>query len=395
MPTQNALPPIVRDISRYNDLLTINNELYRLVVTDDPDPLLVHALMVDFIQGMDDLATQRLHVLVGKAAAMMDVTILDLFKRPAIAEVISELYFQHFQAPIRLVFSIAAGPEGQLLTDAYSDELRDALVARGVENLIAYDAFTTDTDQHLMDSLIIHILRLSEQTQPAVDLCDAIVGRRNDKKAGIDVIFSAVYQTIAIKDEKYKPDATRPLLAWMQGRQADLVNQMVNTKQGIWMAMELTDFFQSNGLQDLADRWYLRSSYLDFQRLYAIHQRCGLKPDQDYLQQFIAADCSPSIKLLGDLLKYSLAVENLIPDAGKLTFKPTWVTKSLVDAFSTFREMGIAPRSPKECEPLISILGEHLKSEETMTPLMAKDIQPYIAISNSFQTKMFGMDLGL
>jgi hypothetical protein len=26
---------------------------------------------------------------------------------------------------------------------------------------------------------------------------------------------------------------------------------------------------------------------------------------------------------------------------------------------------------------------------------MAKDIQPYIAISNSFQTKMFGMDLGL
>ncbi|WP_274644591.1 hypothetical protein [Pseudomonas serbica] len=376
-------------------MLTINKELYRLAVLDEPDPIMVHALISDFIQGMDDLASQRLHVLVGKAATMMDTTILDLFKRPAIAEVISELYFQHFQAPIRLVFSIAAGPEGQLLTDAYSDELRDALVARGVENLIAYDAFSTDADQHLMDSLIIYILRLSDNPQPALDLCDVILERRNDKKAGIDVIFTALFQAISAKDVKYKFDSARPLLQWMQGKQADLVKQMVNARPGIWMANELTDIFQSNELQDLADRWYLRSSYLDFQRLYAIHQRCGLKPDQDYLQQFIAHDCRPSQKQLGDLLKYSLAVENFIPDASKLTFKPTWVTKSLVDAFNTFREMGIEPRSPKECEPLISLLAGHLKSEETMTPLMAKEIQPYIAISNSFQTKMFGMDLGL
>lgn len=392
MPSTNTLQPIVRDVSRYDELLSINNELLRLAALEEADPLMVHSLIGDYIQVMDELAGQRLYIMTGKAATLMNTTILELFKRPEIAEVISEVYFQNFQAPTRLVFSIAAGPEGQLRTDRYSNELRDSLVTRGVENLIAHDAFRTDADHHLMESVITYTLN-TDNHQPALDYCEAIMDSANESSSGIDVIFVSL-RRLHPSGSTTTP-AAAPLLQWMKINEDRLVEQMGQSKPALWMANELADIFHTNELHGLADHWYLRASSLDFQRLYEIHQRSGLKPDEAYLDQFLADDVKPSLKHVRDLLKYSLAVENVIPDASKWKFKQTWVTTSLVEAFSTFRKMGIAPRSPEACEPLIGILSEHLKTGESMAPLMTNHIQPYIAVSNSFKTKMFGIDLGL
>lgn len=397
MPGIQTKNPIVRDITGYDDLLEINKELLRLAALDEADPLMVHALMDDFIKIMDSLASQRLYVMLGKAAKMMDATILEIFKRPDIAEVISELYFQNFQAPVRLVYSISAGPDGQLQCDGYSNESRDSLVSRGMENVIVHDGFRTDADHHLMDKLITDTLKYTGNPQPALDYCEAIMSSVNESGSGIDVIFTALRRlhTSFPVSSSPSPAAAGPLLEWMKVNEDQLVGQMVNSKPQSWMANELADIFHTNELQGLADCWYLRSGYLDFQRLFEIHQRSGLKPEAAYLDQFLAEDAKPSLKQVRDLLKYSLAVENIIPDAGKWKFRQTWVTTSLVDTFSTFRKIGITPRSPEDCEPLMSTLSEHLKSGEAMKPLMTKNIQPYIDISNPFKAKMFSLDLGL
>lgn len=397
MPGIQTKNPIVRDITGYDDLLEINKELLRLAALDEADPLMVHALMDDFIKIMDSLASQRLYVMLGKAAKMMDATILEIFKRPDIAEVISELYFQNFQAPVRLVYSISAGPDGQLQCDGYSNESRDSLVSRGMENVIVHDGFRTDADHHLMDKLITDTLKYTGNPQPALDYCEAIMSSVNESGSGIDVIFTALRRlhTSFPVSSSPSPAAAGPLLEWMKVNEDQLVRQMVNSKPQSWMANELADIFHTNELQGLADCWYLRSGYLDFQRLFEIHQRSGLKPEAAYLDQFLAEDAKPSLKQVRDLLKYSLAVENIIPDAGKWKFRQTWVTTSLVDTFSTFRKIGITPRSPEDCEPLMSTLSEHLKSGEAMKPLMTKNIQPYIDISNPFKAKMFSLDLGL
>jgi hypothetical protein len=394
MQTQKTLKPIIKNVSLYEDLLSINNELLRLATLNEIDPLMVHSLLGDYIHGMDALAVQRLYVMAGKAATLMDGTILELFKRPELAEVISELYFNNFQAPISLVSSIAAGPSGQLRTDAYSNKLRDNLVTRGVENLIAHEAFRTDAAPHLIEQLVVNTLQYTDNHQPALCFCESILGLVNKSTSGIDVIFLAL-KRLHPSGSDSSPASASPLLEWMKVNEGQLLAQMVNSKRESWMANELANIFHQNELVSLADRWYLRSGYLDFQRLYEINQRSGLKPDEVYLAQFIADDVKLSLKQVRDLLKYSLAVENLIPDADKWKSNLTWVTTSLVEAFSTFRKMGILPRSPEACEPLIGILSEHLKSGESMKPLMTKQIQPYIALSNSFKTKMFGIDLGL
>jgi hypothetical protein len=395
MPNIPTKKPILRDISKYDDLLEINKKLLRLAALRDGDPWAARSLMSDFIQTLDDLAGQRLYVMAGKGARMMDATILELFTRPDIAEAISELYFQNFQAPIRLVFSIATGPEGQLKTDEYSDELRDALVARGLENVIAHDGFRTDADHHLMELLIFNTLQFTGNHQSALDFCEAIMDSVNETSSGIDVIFLALRRLHPALANGSTPLEAIPLLQWMKLNEDRLVNQMVNSKPQPWMANELADIFHANELHGLGDRWYLRSGYLDFQRLYEIHLRSGLKPDGTYLHQFLADDVKLSLKQVRDLLKYSLTVENVIPEASSWKMKQAWVATSLVDAFNTFKKMGITPRSPDDCQALVSTLSEHLKSGETMKPLMTKQIQPYISGNNQFMSKMFSLDLGL
>lgn len=395
MPNSNTLNPILRDVSKYDDLLEVNKRLLQLTALKDADPWTAHSLMNDFIQILEDLAGQRLYVMAGKGARMMDATILEIFKRPDISEVISELYFQNFQAPIRLVFAIASGPQGQLRTDAYSDELRDALVSRGVENIIAHDGFRTDADYHLMDSLITNTLQFTKNHKPAFDFCNAIMSLSNDNTSGIDVIFLALRRLHPSGANGSTPVEAVHLLQWMKDNQDKLVAQMGNSKREPWMANELADILHANEIHGLADRWYLRSGYLDFQRLYEIHKRSGLKPDDTYLHQFLADDVKPSLKQVRDLLKYSITVENVIPEASSWKMKQAWVVTSLVDAFNTFKKMGITPPSPDECQPLVSTLSEHLKNGENMKSLMTKQIQPYISNNNQFMAKMFSLDLGL
>jgi hypothetical protein len=242
--------------------------------------------------------------------------------------------------------------------------------------------------------VIISTLMYTDNHQPALDCCAAIISSTKESPSGIDVIFTALRRLHPPGSDA--TTAACPLLQWMKMNEDSLVKQMGRSKPAPWMANELAEIFHTNDMHGLADHWYLRASYLDFQRLYEIHQRSGLKPDEAYLDQFLADDVKPSLKHVMDLLMYSLSVENVLKGAKNLKFKQLpWVTKSLVGAFSTFETMGITPLSPSECEPLISSLSEHLKSGESMEALMTKHIQPYIALSNSFKTKMFGIDLGL
>jgi hypothetical protein len=207
--------------------------------------------------------------------------------------------------------------------------------------------------------------------------------------SGFEAVLAAIVESRVSND--VPQDKIEPLVELVS--QLDILSLCQKLKVD-YATKDKIAIFREAGLPLLVDGLYYKTNQVNARDMIAIHKRTGLKPDGPYLNHFFGQGKTPDIKDLRELLKYSLAVENVFPPDWE-GIKAPWVTTSLVDAFARLQQMGVQPRSPEECEPLISQLGDHLKSSENMASLLNKQTKPYLQVSHKFNGKLFGLELGL
>ncbi|WP_274644594.1 hypothetical protein [Pseudomonas serbica] len=344
------------------------------------DPMDVYDLLSDYCDILERLATQRKYSVMATAMDRLNTVAEDLFQRPHMVPVIAELFLERLPFSHRTVFNLAGSLTGVL---------RENLSQLAVENLIAHEAFLSDRDEHLAGGVIRNLLRYCDNPTPALQYAQSILPLFNSKTSGFESILSAILDSRTLKNMPHEKFV--PLVEWVS--QLDVLNLCQSLKPG-YATKERVAIFREAGLPLLADGLYYKNNQVNAREMIEIHKRTGLKPDTAYLDQFFGQGKTPEVRELRELLKYSLAVENVFPLDWE-GIKAPWVTSSLVDAFARLEQMGVRPRSPEECEPLISQLGDHLRSSENMDSLLNKKTKPYLQISHKFNGKLFGLELGL
>jgi hypothetical protein len=361
-----------------DQLATIRNEISRHGVAKYPDPSRIYELLLTYSSIMQSAAVQRQYLVLAKGMEGLDRFGESFFKHDHVAPVIADLYFEHFPASLRLVLNLA---------ESLSGELRERLVHQAVDNLISHDVFRADSGFSLSAAVIRNLLRHCDDPAPALRFADSILTLQNSQTTGFQNILDAV------TEHRLSVERLKPLTDWLNEKITQSPELCLKAKAGS-ATKENIAFFREAGLPSLADALYLRSKMVDARQLIDIHKRTGMKPDATYLRQFFYDGSKPDTKELRELLKYSLVVENVFPADWKGINMP-WVTSSLADAFTRLSEAGIKPRSPEECEPLISQLADHIKGSESMKSLLNKRTEPYLKVSHKFSGKLFGQDLGL
>ena len=366
------------EILPFDQLANIRKEFNVHSASKFPDPARIYELLSAYSVIMGDLAAQRQYAVLAKGMEGLDRFGESFFKHDHIAPVIADLYFEHFPASLRLVLNLA---------ESLSGELREKLAHQAVDNLISNDVFRTDRGVSVSAAVIRNLLRHCDDPAPALRFAESIMTLKNSETTGFQNILDAV------TEHRIPGEKLQPLIDWLNDKVTESPGLAQNVKMGR-ATKENIDFFREAGLSLFADALYLKSNMVDARQLIDIHKRTGMKPDARYLNHFFYEGSKPETKELRELLKYSLVVENVFPADWKGINMP-WVTSSLADAFTRLSEAGIKPRSPEECEPLITQLADHLKSSESMKSLLNKRTEPYLRLSHKFNAKLFGTELGL
>lgn len=371
---------LTQSASSSEQLLNIRKEIRNLLATMASDPMDIHDLLSDYCDILETLAAKRQYSVMAKAMDGLHNIAESLFQRPSVVPVVADLFLERLPFSQRTVFNLAGSMTGAL---------RENLSQLAVENLITHEAFLSDKDEHLASGVIRNLLQYCDNPGPALQYAQSILPLTNSKMSGFEAILEAIIDSRTIKG--ISPEKFEPLVDWVS--QLDLLTLCQRLRPG-YASKEKIANFREAGLPQLADGLYYKTNQVNAQAMIDIHKRTGLKPDGTYLDQFFGEYKTPDIRDLRELLKYSLAVENVFPADWK-GIKAPWVTSSLVDAFARLRQIGVQPRSPEECEPLISQLGDHLRSSEDMASLINKQTKPYLLVSHKFNGKLFGLELGL
>lgn len=362
------------------DMQQIKGEIQKSLAGPEHDPFRINSLLNQFITIRNGAVDAGCYRLANEGALMLAGIAPSMFKHDDVAGFSGKLYFDYFETTIRAVLDIASYAKG---------DHKDALVAMGVDNLIKSDAFRIDSEPGLATGLIRNLFGHCTDKAPALKFCESILYQANTSKSGSRTIIEAVFD---ITNSNSLPDkSTAALLAWI-GSKEELIAPMVAKFPLRSTSKERVEVFREAGLHSIANAMYLRSDMLDAKELIRLNKTFGLKPDEGYISQFIG-NSNPEIKHLRELLKYSLAVENIFPS--EFETRQPWVVGSLVDAFKKLREAGIHPKSPADCQPLFAILSKHVKPSESVEPLMTKMISPYLEGSMELRGKMFTQALGV
>lgn len=368
------------NIRPYDQLANIRVELLR--VTRDPEIGFgsVPDLLSEYGDILTDLAKNRQYSLLSKASVAIEELVDRFLGQPEIAPFIAEIYLDKFQPSQRAVFSLA---------ETLSGAQRETLISQCIDILIENDACRTDKDGHLSGGVVRKILTHCDNIDPALRYAEEILRNGKHTKLGLKQIIET------LKDcKKYCPQGkVNPLIEWMESN-SDKIQQAIKYIPPGSINNESINILKEYGLSDLADKLYYKTNELNAGRMIRIFKETGEKADQGYLVMFFNPQKNLSVKEARELLKYSLAVENVFPDDWKGINAP-WVATSLASAFTRLSEMNVQPRSPEACEPLISLLAKHLKSEERMSDLLNKRTEPYLRACPAFNGKMFSNELGL
>lgn len=364
------------------DMQQIKGEIVKNLAGPEHDPFRINSLLSQFITVRNGAVEAGCYRVANEGAMMLAGIAPSMFKYEDVAGISGKLYFDNFETTIRAVFNIAS--------DVKSDH-KDALVAMGVKNLIRSDAFRIDPESTLAAGLIRNLFGYCTSTTPAVNFCESILHQANTAKSGARTLVEAVFDITTSKSLPDKSTAAAALLEWI-GSKEEVIAQMVAKFPMRVTSKERVDAFREAGLHSIANAMYFKSDMLDSKELIRLNKTFGLKPDEQYISQF-TDKANPEVKHLRELLKYSLAVENVFPE--EFTTTQPWVVGALVDAFKRLREAGIQPQSPADCQPLFKILSKHVKSSESVEPLMTKMISPYLEGSLELRGKLFTHALGL
>lgn len=369
-------------INVLSDMQQIKGEILKNLAVPEPDPFRINSLLNQFITVRNSAVDAGNYRVADQGALMLAGIAPAMFKSEEVAGFSGKLYFDNFETTMRAVFNIASDVKG---------DHKEALVAMGVDNLINSDAFRIDSDSNITTGLIRNLFARCANKAPALKFCESILHQANPSKSGARTIIEAVYDITSSNSLPDKSAAVAELLAWI-GTKEETIATMVAKFPLRVTSKERVDTFREAGLHSIANTLYFRSEMLDAVELMRLNKTFGLKPDESYISQFTDKP-NPEIKHLRELLKYSLAVENVFP-TDFVTRQP-WVVGSLVDAFKKLREAGIQPKPPAECQPLFAILSKHVKPSESVEPLMTKMISPYLEGSLQLRGKMFTQSLGV
>lgn len=364
------------------DMQQIKGEITKNLAGPDHDPFRINSLLNQFITVRNGAVDAGCYRVANEGALMLAGIAPSMFKYDDVAGFSGKLYFDYFETTIRAVFDIASNVKG---------DHKDALVAMGVDNLIKSDAFRIDSEAVLATGLIRNLFGRCTDQAPALKFCESILYQANPSKSGARTIIEAVFDITCSTSLPDKSTAAAALLAWI-GSKEELIAPMVAKFPMRITSKERVDAFREAGLHSIANAMYFRSEMLDAKELMRLNKTFGLKPDETYISQFTGKP-NPEIKHLRELLKYSLAVENVFPT--EFETRQPWVVGALVDAFKKLREAGIQPKSPADCQPLFAILSKHVKASESVEPLMTKMISPYLEGSMELRGKMFTQALGV
>jgi hypothetical protein len=365
-----------------SDMQQIKGEILKNLAAPEHDPLRINSLLNQFITVRNSAVDAGNYRVADQGALMLAGIAPTMFKCEEVAGLSGKLYFDYFETTMRAVFNIASDVKG---------DHKDALVSMGVDNLIKSDAFRIDSDSNIATGLIRNLLGRCTDKAPALKFCESILYQANPSKSGARTIIEAVFDITSSNSLPDKDAAARDLLAWI-GSKEELIAPMVAKFPMRITSKERVDAFREAGLHSVANALYFRSDMLDAKELMRLNKTYGLKPDESYISQFTEKP-NPEIKHLRELLKYSIAVENVFP--AEFQTRQPWVVGGLVDAFKKLREAGIQPKPPAECQPLFAILSKHVKPSESVEPLMTKMISPYLEGSLELRGKMFTQALGV
>jgi len=368
------------NIRPYDQLAGIRNDLASAIKDPEMGIGSVPDLLSTYEDMLSDLAKKRQYSLLSKASLAIEELVDRFLGQPKIAPFIAEIYLDKFQPSQRAVFN---------LTETLSGAQRETLISRCVDILIENDACRTDKDGHLAGGVVRKILTHCDNIDPALRYAEEILENGKHTKLGLKQIIET------LKDcKKYCPqEKVNPLIEWMESNSSK-IQQAIKYMPAGSINNESINLLKEYGLGDLADKLYYKTNELNAGRMIRIFKETGEKADQGYLYMFFNPQKNLSVKEVRELLKYSLAVENIFPEDWKGINSP-WVANSLASAFTRLYEMNVQPRSPEACEPLISLLAKHLKSEERMSDLLNKRTEPYLRVCPAFNGKMFSHELGL
>ena len=365
-----------------SDLQQIKGEILKNLGAPEHDPFRINSLLNQFITVRNSAVDAGNYRVADQGALMLAGIAPTMFKSEEVAGLSGKLYFDYFETTIRAVFNIASDVKG---------DHKDALVSMGVDNLIKSDAFRIDPDSNIATGLIRNLFGRCTDLAPALRFCDSILYQANSSKSGARAIIEAVFDITTSNSLPDKSTATAALLDWI-GSKEEIIAPMVAKFPMRITSKERVDAFREAGLHSVANALYFRSDMLDAKELMRLNKTFGLKPDESYISQFTNKP-NPEIKHLRELLKYSLAVENVFPT--EFETRQPWVVGALVDAFKKLREAGIQLKPPADCQPLFAILSKHVKPSESVDPLMTKMITPYLEGSMELRGKMFTQALGV
>lgn len=365
----------------YDKLAAIRQDLS--IILKDPESNLdkFKGLLSEYGDILSELAKRKQYSLISKTSIAIEELVDRALYNSKVAGLIAEIYLEKFQPSQRAVFTLA-----ESLTGAQ----REDIISRSVDILIENDACRTDKDGHLAGGVVRKILTHCDNTDPAIRYAEEILKNGKHTNLGLKQIIDTLKEC---KKWCRPQERINPLIEWMDSNEERLQQEIKHIKPGA-IDGESIGLLKEYGLGSLADKLYYKTNELNAGRMIRIFKETGEKADPGYIGMFLNSQKNLSVKEARELLKYSLAVENVFPEDWKGINSP-WVATSLASAFTRLSEMNVQPRSPEACEPLISLLAKHLKSEERMSDLLNKRTEPYLRVCPAFNKKMFSNDLGL